>query len=182
AYDNGDLLSLAKRKYLYVEEGKKTNYLYCTYTSSSTYDEEGAPVMVTLTTNQRYTPTKATCSFIRKDSEGATYEHSVTMKIDRDENDNDIEIFDYVLARVPEVIGVKDYRIKNIKGNKSIEDILLSGHSRFEQDRTYYSNRTYYAYGVINGENDTKLYKIYPMVTKINEIKERKRICKRAGA
>lgn len=173
ALDDGTLLQQTDRKYLYVEEGKKTNYLYCTYTSASTYDAEGEPVMVTITVDDRKRPDKANCTFNRKDASGATYEYSKTkIKIDNNNDDNDIEVFEVVFNNVPEIEGVKDYRIKKLEDNTDLETILIEGRSRFEGNKYYQSTKAFYAYGVINGENDTKLYKIYPIVTKINNIQE----------
>ena len=177
ACDNGTFLELTSSKYLYIEEGAKTNYLYCTYTTASTYDAEGEPVMVTITVDDRKRPDKANCTFNRKDASGATYEYSKTkIKIDRDNDDNDIEVFEVVFKSVPEIEGVKDYRIKRLKNPdgslKDWEPILMEGRERFMSNRLYDKNKVYYAYGVTSGENGSLLYKIYPVAIKVNEIKE----------
>ena len=177
ACDNGTLLEQTSNKYLYIEEGGKTNYLYCTYTSASTYDTEGESVMVTITVDNRNNPDKATCTFNRKDASGTIYEYSKTkIEIDKNNDDNDIEVFDVVFKNVPEIEGVKDYRIKKLKNAdgslKDWEPILMEGRDRFMSSRLYDKNKVYYAYGVTSGENGSLLYKIYPVAIKVNEIKE----------
>lgn len=159
----GLLLSSATTKYIHARTGN-TLFVFATYTDKATFNTEGSPVLVKIT----YTQFQSVFTFPLKNESGDTetftgrvsgnYSHIPTL-------------FDAVFNEKNNgyVNGVYDNKII-MKDNW--EELLLSHKIAEDSDAVYGKNNTYYAYGVINGENGTKLYKIYPTVVKVSEFKD----------
>jgi hypothetical protein len=162
AEDRGEtkLLCPTKKKYIYVKQSK-TYFVFSTYTDKAVNNTEGGPVMVKITDSGK----KIKYSFPLKNEDGDSTTHSGEFKY----KDNDaIDILKKVFDTTSYVKGVIDYKInKNIS---NLEDKLER--DKIESNSRYLTSATYYAFGVVEGENDTKLYKIYPTIVKVSEFKD----------
>lgn len=177
------LIVRGDEKYLYVRAGKKTFYVACIYTANSTYDEEGAPVVVKIVTDDDIMggnkPEKAWCTYKRKDEDGNVYEWSSgPIKFNKNSKTrNIITLFDNVFEKCTGVTGMVDYRIndKATDWDKILnESIITTGH-------IYDKTKNYFVFArlttdkiTINNKNTFKtiLYKIYPTPLKVSEIKD----------
>lgn len=170
-------------KYLYARAGKKTFYVACTYTANSVYDEEGAPVVVKIVTDDNIDwnkPDKVWCTYNCKDEEGNVYEWSsgkIKFKGDS-KTRNIITLFDNVFEICTGVKGMVDYRI-NDKVNdwdKILSDSMIkNGHVYDDNGYNYFVfARLTTDKMTIDGKDTFKtvLYKIYPTPLKVSEIKD----------
>jgi hypothetical protein len=159
----GLLLSSATTKYIYAM-ASNTFFVFATYTDKATFNTEGSPVLVKIT----WSIFNAVFSFPLKNESGDTETFTGRVSV----NYGDIPgLFNAVFNAQNNgyVNGVYDNKII-MKDNW--EELLLKHTLVDEGDDTYISGDTYYAYGVIYGENGTKLYKIYPTVVKVSEFKD----------
>lgn len=165
--DKGHLLINSADGYIYSKEGKKTYYVFSTYTSAATFNNEGAPVLLTIVRDSK----KTKYSFPLKNEEGTVETISKTIK-NKELGVNDKtklkEFFEKVFSYVTYIEGVKDNKL--LTNTKDWSE-LLSAHT-ISNGRPYSSTTTYYAYGVIEGVNNTKLYKVYPNIVKVSEFKD----------
>lgn len=170
-------------KYLYARAGNKTFYVACTYTANSVYDEEGAPVVVKIVTDDNIDwnkPDKVWCTYNCKDEEGNVYEWSsgkIKFKGDS-KTRNIITLFDNVFEICTGVKGMVDYRI-NDKVNdwdKILSDSMIkNGHVYDDNGYNYFVfARLTTDKMTIDGKDTFKtvLYKIYPTPLKVSEIKD----------
>ena len=184
--DSSSLIVSRDEKYIYGHNKEDANnskifYVVCTYTSASTYDEEGAPVVVKIETNN--TPNnrieKVWVSYKCKNESGDTTEYkSGKISFTRGQKSKAIiEVFDTVFSYCTGVIGMPDYKI-NDKVN-DWEKVLKESELKF--DYTYDPDYIYFAYATLNTENikidgvdvpKTTLYKIYPTPLLVSELKE----------
>ena len=170
-------------KYLYARAGKKTFYVACTYTANSVYDEEGAPVVVKIVTDDNIDwnkPDKVWCTYNCKDEEGNVYEWSsgkIKFKGDS-KTRNIITLFDNVFEVCTGVKGMVDYRINSEVNDwdKILSDSMLKTGHIYDGD-----GYNYFVFArlntdkiIIDGKDTFKtiLYKIYPTPLKVSEIKE----------
>lgn len=184
---SSSLIVKRDEKYIYAHNKKEAShskifYVVCTYTANSTYDEEGAPVVVKIETNDqpRYRVEKVWVTYKCKNEEGETVEYnSGKIKFDRGEKSKAIiEIFDTVFSYCTGIVGMVDYRINN-KVNDW--EKLLKESELKTGDSIYSDSNIYFAYATLNTENikingettpKTVLYKIYPTPLKVSELKE----------
>ena len=184
---SSSLIVKRDEKYIYAHNKKEAShskifYVVCTYTANSTYDEEGAPVVVKIETNDqpRYRVEKVWVTYKCKNEEGETVEYnSGKIKFDRGEKSKAIiEIFDTVFSYCTGIVGMVDYRINN-KVNDW--EKLLKESELKTGDGIYSDSNIYFAYATLNTENikingettpKTVLYKIYPTPLKVSELKE----------
>ena len=184
---SGSLIVKRDEKYIYAHNKKEAShskifYVVCTYTSASTYDEEGAPVVVKIETNDqpRFRVEKVWVTYKCKNEEGETVEYN-SGKIDflrGQKSKAIIEIFDTVFSYCKGVKGMVDYRINNNVDNweeRLKESEIKTG------DSIYSSSNIYFVYATLNTENikinginvpKTTLYKIYPTPLLVSELKE----------
>ena len=165
---NSGLFEKTDEGYLYLKSGKKLLYACCTYTNFNANNTEGAPVIVKITTddNLNNKPEKIKVMFPDTNLEGEVVNKNEVLKPKGSSKPKGVKaILEYVFKNCPEINGVSDYRI--IKNNNIWEDILLNATPA--EGTIYNENTFYFAYGVIEGENDTKLYKIYPNPIRITE-------------
>jgi hypothetical protein len=160
---SGELLVNTDVGYIYSKEGKRTYYVFSTYTSAATFNNEGAPVLLTIVRKGK----KAKYSFPLKNEEGTVETISKTIKKNIIKDGTLKEVFEEVFNAISYLEGVKDNKL--LKTTSEWSD-LLSKHTISDND--YDSAATYYAYGVIEGVNNTKLYKIYPNIVKVSEFKD----------
>jgi hypothetical protein len=184
---SSSLIVKRDEKYIYAHNKKEAShskifYVVCTYTANSTYDEEGAPVVVKIETNDqpRYRVEKVWVTYKCKNEEGETVEYnSGKIKFSRGEKSKAIiEIFDTVFSYCTGIVGMVDYRINN-KVNDW--EKLLKESELKTGDGIYSDSNIYFAYATLNTENikindkttpKTVLYKIYPTPLKVSELKE----------
>lgn len=170
-------------KYLYARAGKKTFFVACTYTANSVYDEEGAPVVVKIVTDDnidRNKPEKVWCTYNCKDEDGNVYEWSSgKIKFNRDSKTKDIiTLFDNVFEICTGVTGMVDYRINNKVNDwdKILTDsIIKMGHTYDDKNYNYFVFARLTTDKITVNNKDTFktiLYKIYPTPLKVSEIKE----------
>lgn len=184
---SSSLIVKRDEKYIYAHNKKEAShskifYVVCTYTANSTYDEEGAPVVVKIETNDqpRYRVEKVWVTYKHKNEEGETVEYnSGKIKFERGEKSKAIiEIFDTVFSYCTGIVGMVDYRI-----NDKVNDWekLLKQSELKTGDGVYSDSNIYFAYATLNTENikvnddtipKTVLYKIYPTPLKVSELKE----------
>lgn len=174
-------------KYIYAHNKKEARdskifYVVCTYTSASTYDEEGAPVVVKIKTNDppRGKVDKVWVTYNCKNEEGETVEYK-SGKITFTSGQKSkaiIEVFDAVFTYCKGIKGMVDYRINNNVDNweERLKESEIKTGGNF-----YSSSNIYFAYATLNTENikinnkatpKTVLYKIYPTPLKVSELKE----------
>ena len=176
------LIVRGDEKYLYTRAGTKIFYVACTYTANSTYDEEGAPVVVKIVTNDdidKKKPEKAWCSYNCKDEDGNVYEKSKTITFNgSSKTKNIITLFDKVFEECTGVAGMVDYRI-----NDKVNDWdKILNESIIKMSHTYDNKKNnYFVFArlttdkiTVNNKDTFKtiLYKIYPTPLKVSEIKE----------
>ena len=184
---SSSLIVKSDEKYIYAHNKKEANqskifYVVCTYTANSIYDEEGAPVVVKIETNNqpRYQVEKVWVTYKHKNEEGEVVEYkSGKIAFNRGEKSKAIiEIFDTVFSYCTGVTGMVDYRINN-KVN-DWEKLLKQSELKMGDD-IYSDSNIYFAYATLNTENikvnnntvpKTVLYKIYPTPLKVSELKE----------
>lgn len=184
---SSSLIVKRDEKYIYAHNKKEAShskifYVVCTYTANSTYDEEGAPVVVKIETNDqpRNRVEKVWVTYKCKNEEGETVEYnSGKIKFERGEKSKAIiEIFDTVFSYCTGIVGMVDYRINN-KVNDW--EKLLKESELKTGDGVYSDSNIYFAYATLNTENikingettpKTVLYKIYPTPLKVSELKE----------
>lgn len=170
-------------KYLYARAGKKTFFVACTYTANSVYDEEGAPVVVKIVTDDnidKNKPEKVWCTYNCKDEDGNVYEWSSgKIKFNRDSKTKDIiTLFDNVFEICTGVTGMVDYRINNNVNDwdKILTDsIIKMGHIYDDKQYNYFVFARLTTDKITVNNKDTFktiLYKIYPTPLKVSEIKE----------
>lgn len=177
------LIVRCDEKYLYVRTGKKTFYVACTYTVNSLYDEEGAPVVVKIVTDDNIDnnkPEKVWCTYNCKDEEGNIYEWSsgkIKFKGEA-KTRNIITLFDSIFEICSGVSGMVDYRINNNVNDweKILEENKVKSSQVYDD-----VNYNYFVFAKLITENleikdkkvpKTTLYKIYPTPLKVSELKE----------
>ena len=177
------LIVRGDEKYLYVRAGTKIFYVACTYTANSTYDEEGAPVVVKIVTNNdidEKKPEKAWCSYDCKGEDGNVYERSSgRLEVGKDSESRNINIlFDKVFEQCTGVTGMVDYRI-NDKANDwdkiLTNNTITMGHTYDDKKNNYFVFARLTTDKITINNKDTFktiLYKIYPTPLKVSKIKD----------
>lgn len=170
-------------KYLYARTGKKTFFVACTYTKNSMYDEEGAPVVVKIVTDDNIDnnkPEKVWCTYNCKDEDGNVYEWSSgKIKFNKgSKTKNIITLFDNVFEICTGVTGMVDYRINNGVNDWDkilTNSIITTGHTYDNKKYNYFVFARLTTDKITVNNKDTFktiLYKIYPTPLKVSEIKE----------
>lgn len=181
--NKNSLIVRSDEKYLYARDGKKTFYVACTYTANSVYDEEGAPVIVKIVTDDNIDnnkPEKVWCTYNCKDENGNVYEWSSgQIRFYGDSRTkNIITLFDIVFSICIGVKAMVDYRINS---NANDWDKILT--NNIIPPRHKYNDKKFNYFVVarlttdkitVNNKDTFKtiLYKIYPTPLKVSEIKE----------
>ena len=184
---SSSLIVRRDEKYIYAHNKKlaemsKIFYVVCTYTSASTYDEEGAPVVVKIETNDPPIGKvdRVWVTYKCKNVDGETVEYkSGKITFTRGQKSKAIiEVFDTVFSYCTGIKGMVDYRINS---NVNDWEKLLKESEIKTGDNVYSSSNIYFVYATLNTENikingvnvpKTTLYKIYPTPLLVSELKE----------
>ena len=168
---NNDFVIRNNDEYVHTTRGNRTYYVMCTYDTGATYNNEGAPLIVTATVQTMFNMTFASCTFDIKNENGDNVK--INYSNGYDTGNALLAIKELIQEKCAgKIIGVqKQYINPNYSGNwidvvnKSID---------FSKNVSYEPNKkVYYAVGVIKSEdNRTRLYKIYQNVVKTSTFKE----------
>ena len=181
--NKNSLIVRSDEKYLYARAGKKTFYVACTYTANSVYDEEGAPVVVKIVTDDnidKNKPEKAWCTYNCKDENGNVYEWSSGQIrfYGASRTKNIITLFDIVFSICIGVKAMVDYRINSNANDWDkilTNNIIPPGHKYNDKKFNYFVVARLTTDKITVNNKDTFktiLYKIYPTPLKVSEIKE----------
>lgn len=162
--EGSKLLCKTKQQYVYVKQGN-TFYVFSTYTKDATNNIEGGPVIVKVIRDKK----KASYSFpyINDSGETTTYNGNLE-KNSINKDTSDVDVLNKIFEHAKKVEGIIDYKINKNIGNLEIK---LERDKIDGRESKLMEGYNYYAFGVINSDNGTKLYKIYPTIVKVSELK-----------
>ena len=161
--NSGNMLFTTNDGFIYSKFNKIRHYVLSTYTSAATFNNEGSLALIIIDCESN----TATYYFPLKNKNGETETHSGSVEIDKGYTLK--EKFDKVFSSIIYLEGVRDNRLRY---DDDLEwSNLLNRHTLYG-DTLYDENATYYAYGVIKGENNTNLYKIYPTIVRVSNFKD----------
>lgn len=159
--NSGNMLFTTDDGFIYSKYSENIYYVLSTYTSAAKFNNEGSLVLLAILLDIPY----ATYAFPLKNKNGVEETNFGSVKLD---GFTLKEIFDKVFSSISYLEGVRDNRLGYTKYTDW--SYRLNKHTLYG-DSLYDENATYYAYGVIEGENNTKLYKIYPTIVRVSEFK-----------
>jgi hypothetical protein len=174
--NNGTLLKVSNEKYLYYSKQKDllgialtyNFYVCCKYTKDAYYDNEGE--ILTLK-GQLNLGRVASFQYPIKNQEGNVISKNVTIQYDKQVTI--AKSLDMFFEQVKEIEGVIKYEL--IESNSNWADIIEIDRKNAERGFISPENGIFYGVGVDTStykNENTVLYKIYPNITLISNIKE----------